>query len=64
MGFIEFFLEAAGILRNIIVSWSDSVSEANKASYNSRYRVNAYASIVDLQKPEQTILEFLKKNHL
>jgi ubiquinone/menaquinone biosynthesis C-methylase UbiE len=61
MGFIEFFSEAAGILRNSIVLWSDSVSEANKASYNSWYRVNAYASVVGLQKPEKTILDLLKK---
>jgi len=60
MGFIDFLREAAGILRNIIVFWSSSASEANKASYNSWYRVKAYASIVGLQKPEQTILDILK----
>jgi ubiquinone/menaquinone biosynthesis C-methylase UbiE len=57
--FICFLREARIAVKNLSrVRFSST--EANKASYNSLNSVRAYASMVNLKKPEQTILNLLK----
>jgi ubiquinone/menaquinone biosynthesis C-methylase UbiE len=47
-------------IKNLLGFWSSSLAEANRNSYNSPFRVAAYAGVVDLKKPERTILNLLK----
>jgi ubiquinone/menaquinone biosynthesis C-methylase UbiE len=39
-----------------------SLTEANRTTYDSLYSVGAYASMANLKKPEQTILNLLKED--
>jgi ubiquinone/menaquinone biosynthesis C-methylase UbiE len=60
LGLIGFFRKAERVFKNIIGFRSVSLTEANRITYNSLNRVDAYAHMIDLQKPEQTILGLLR----
>jgi ubiquinone/menaquinone biosynthesis C-methylase UbiE len=60
LGFIDFLSEAKSIIRKLLVFRSTSIAKANRANYDSLVRVEAYAGVVGLKKPEQAILDLLK----
>ena len=60
LGLIEFFRKAERIFKNIIGFRSVSPTEANRTTYDSLNRVDAYAHLIDLLRPEQTILDLLR----
>ena len=58
-----FFLKNAKQVRRAIVNLLDlrvSITNGNKASYNSKISIEAYSSYVGLKKPELTILNLIK----
>jgi ubiquinone/menaquinone biosynthesis C-methylase UbiE len=60
LGLIGFFRKAERVVKNIIGFRGVSPTEANRTTYNSLNRVDAYAHVIDLLKPEQTILCLLR----
>jgi ubiquinone/menaquinone biosynthesis C-methylase UbiE len=65
LGLIGFFRKAERVFKNIVGFRSVSPTETNRTTYNSLERVYAYAHVIDLLKPEQTILGLLRtKPHL
>jgi ubiquinone/menaquinone biosynthesis C-methylase UbiE len=59
LGLIWFLREVRTVIRKLI-GFRTSLTETNRTSYNSLIRVEAYTGVVDLKKPEQTILNLLK----
>jgi ubiquinone/menaquinone biosynthesis C-methylase UbiE len=60
LGLIGFFRKAERVFKNVIGFRSVSLTEGNRTTYNSLNRVDAYAHMIDLLKPEQTMLCLLR----